>query len=56
MGPEICAMHIPESLHLERHPTPYVSSDEPLMVRDDQGHVYAVVEVAPESLWPPVQR
>lgn len=52
MSPEVRAMHIPDSLHLERHPTPYVSSDEPLMVRDADGHVYAVVDAPPESLYP----
>lgn len=52
MGPELHAMHIPETLHLERRHVCQPTSDEPVMVRDDAGHVYAVVEAAPESLWP----
>lgn len=52
MGPEISAMHIPDSLHLERRHVCQPTSDEPVMVRDDAGHVYAVVDAPPESLWP----
>ncbi len=50
MGPEVRAMHIPDSLHLERQHVCQPVSDAPLMVRDDAGHVYCVVEAAPESL------
>lgn len=52
MGPEIHAMQIPEALHLERRHVCQPTSDEPVMVRDDDGHVYAVVDAAPESLPP----
>lgn len=52
MGPEIHAMQIPETLHLERRHVCQPTSDEPVMLRDDNGHVYAVVDAAPESLRP----
>lgn len=53
MEPVAHAMHIPDSLHLERRHVCQPVSDEPVMLRDDNGHVYAVVDSPPESLWPP---
>jgi hypothetical protein len=42
-------LHIPDDLHLERRPVCAPRTDEPLLLRDDAGHVLAVVESVPES-------
>lgn len=50
MSPEVVAIHIPERLHLERRNVCQPTIDEPMMVRDDEGRVYVVVEAAPEAI------
>lgn len=52
MGPEIHAMHIPEGTHLERRHVCQPSHDEPVLLQTADGHVLAVVDAPPESLWP----
>ena len=50
MNPE--PLHVPEGAHLERHQTPYASSDEPVGLYLDDHRVLAQVEMGPESLPP----
>jgi hypothetical protein len=52
MSPEVSELRLPEGTHLERHPTPYVSSDEPVGVFDEEHRCLAVIETGPESLPP----
>lgn len=52
MSPDATVLHLPEDLHLERHPTPYPSSDEPVGVFTADGRILAVIDVGPESLPP----
>lgn len=52
MDPRTASLHVPADLHLERHATPYPSSDEPVGVFTEDHRVLAVIEVGPESLPP----
>lgn len=48
MSPQSSELHIPDRFRLERRATCTQRTDEPVMLRGDDGQVWAVVESVPD--------